>query len=86
MTPPQQTQNAAKKTPTLNASRKEVHPKIVPSFKREDADIKMDETDDEATDEEVDPQHDRSQKTVDHVDRYQHDSANPFRLNDVQRR
>lgn len=83
---PQQSQNAAKKTLPLNPARKEVHPKVVPSFKREDADIKMDETDDEASDEEVDLKHDGSKKAVNHVDRFEHDPTNPFRLHDVHRR
>lgn len=74
-----QTQNAAKKTPNDNPPRKaEIHPQIIPALRRQDADIHMEETD-EDTDEEVDSQPDRDQKAGNHVNRYEHDVRNPFR-------
>lgn len=79
MPPLPKTQNAAKKTPDNNPPRKaEIHPQIIPALKRQDADIKMEETD-EDTDEEGDPQPDSNQKAGNYVNRYEHDVRNPFR-------
>lgn len=88
---PQQTQTPPAKKPQNaalpNNTRKEavVHQKnpIVPTLKREEADIEMEEDTEEDTDEETDPQHDLQKKEGHHVDCYKHDGRHPFWLDHV---
>lgn len=83
-TPPaKKSQNAA----LPNHPRKEavVHKKdpIIPTLKREEADIEMEEDTEEDTDEEEDPKHDLPKKEGHHVNCYKHDGRHPFWLDDV---